>query len=327
VIDRADDAVLRLSAGGREIDRIGGPGGPFDFDDGESAVAVGASGDVYVLGDDPEGERSVWAFDGTGRPLWRIDAPGDACGLTVGSDGDLWVADPDSGLSRFALGGRPGERPRPAGEPVAVDDLDSAERCGLAAGGGGGVYVATDAEYLSTTASVFVQLGTVLGFLIVPLVIAGRGGAGIAGALRRLGLRRFRVLTALKWMAAAIGVYLLFAIVYSGIFGEPEQEDIAESFGAVPVQVLLIVFAAAVSEEVCFRGMLFGGLRERLPMLAAGLLSGAVFGALHALTGLSAVPPLIAFGLVMAVLYEKTGSIVPGILLHMLNNSAALLAQ
>ncbi len=45
------------------------------------------------------------------------------------------------------------------------------------------------------------------------------------------------------------------------------------------------------------------------------------------MTGISAVPPLIVFGFVLALLYEKTGSIVPGILLHMLNNSVALLGQ
>ena len=64
-------------------------------------------------------------------------------------------------------------------------------------------------------------------------------------------------------MVAAIGAYLLFAIAYTAIFGQPHQKDIAEGFGAVPVQVLLIVIAAPISEEVCFRGMLFGGLRER----------------------------------------------------------------
>jgi membrane protease YdiL (CAAX protease family) len=128
-------------------------------------------------------------------------------------------------------------------------------------------------------------------------------------------------------MFAAIGAYLLFAIVYTAIFGAPEQEDIAESFGSVPVQILLIVIAAPIAEEICFRGMLYGGLRERWPKFAAALLAGLIFGALHALTGLSAVPPLVAFGFVLCLLYEKTGSIVPGIVLHMLNNSAALLAQ
>ncbi len=180
---------------------------------------------------------------------------------------------------------------------------------------------------LSDAANAVVQLATAIGFLGVPILVASRWGESSVGvALRRLGARRFRP-SALKWMAAAVGAYLLFAAVYTAIFGSPHQKDIAESFGAVPVQILLIVVAAPISEEVCFRGMLFGGLRTRMPRLAAALLSALVFGGLHALTGVSAVPPLIAFGFVLALLYEKTGSIVPGVLLHMLNNSVALLGQ
>ncbi len=180
---------------------------------------------------------------------------------------------------------------------------------------------------LSTAANVVVQLATALGFLLVPIGIASRWGESSVGeALRRLGVRRFRA-SALKWMLAAIGAYLVVAALYAALFGSPHQEDIAESFGALPVQILLIVIAAPVSEEICFRGMLFGGLRKRLPRLAAALISALIFGGLHALTGISAVPPLIAFGFILALLYEKTGSIVPGILLHMLNNSIALIGQ
>jgi membrane protease YdiL (CAAX protease family) len=181
-------------------------------------------------------------------------------------------------------------------------------------------------EDLSDAANALVQLATALGFLLVPIAIAAGRGATARQALSQLGLRRFRP-SAVKWMFAAIGAYLLFAIAYTAIVGQPEQKDIAEEFGTVPVQVLLIVIAAPISEEVCFRGMLFGGLRERWPRVAAALLSGLIFGALHAFTGLSAVPPLIAFGFILALLYEKTGSIVPGILLHMLNNSVALIGQ
>jgi CAAX protease family protein len=180
---------------------------------------------------------------------------------------------------------------------------------------------------LSTAANVVVQLATALGFLLVPIAIASRWGESSVGvALRRLGVRGFRP-SALKWMAAAVGAYLVLAAAYAAVFGSPHQEDIAESFGAVPVQVLLIVIAAPISEEVCFRGMVFGGLRTRLPRLAAALLSGLIFGGLHALTGVTAVPPLIAFGFILALLYERTGSIVPGIVLHMLNNSVALIGQ
>ncbi|HEU4944452.1 MAG TPA: CPBP family intramembrane glutamic endopeptidase [Solirubrobacterales bacterium] len=160
---------------------------------------------------------------------------------------------------------------------------------------------------LSSGANAIVQLATALGFLMVPFAIAAGRGASLRQAAFQLGLRSFRLLTGLKWMAASIGAYLLFAIVYVALFGEPNQEDVAESFGTLPLQILLIAIAAPISEEVCFRGMLFGGL--------------------HALTGLSAVPVLVAFGFILALLYEKTGSIVPCILLHMLNNSVALLAQ
>lgn len=180
---------------------------------------------------------------------------------------------------------------------------------------------------LTTAGNVIAQVATVLGFVLVPLALArSRGAVTLGQALWRLGVQRFRP-SAFKWMAAAVGSYLAFAIVYSTLILEPEQEDIASGFGPIPVQVLLIVFGAAIAEEICFRGMLFGGLRERLPKVPAALVAGLVFGALHAFTGISAVPPLIVLGFVFCLLYEKTGSIVPGMLLHMLNNSVALLAQ
>ncbi|HEU5063098.1 MAG TPA: type II CAAX endopeptidase family protein [Solirubrobacterales bacterium] len=186
----------------------------------------------------------------------------------------------------------------------------------------------TDGENeLTTAGNVIAQVGLVLGLLLVPFALAhSRGATSFRESLRRLGVRSFRA-SAFLWMLAALFAYLTFAALYASLILEPEQEDIADGFGPVPVQILLIVFGAAIAEEIAFRGMLFGGLRERLPRVPAALLAGAVFGLLHAFTGLSAVPPLIALGFIFCLLYEKTGSIVPGILLHMLNNSVALAAQ
>lgn len=184
----------------------------------------------------------------------------------------------------------------------------------------------TSGEDFSTGASIVLQLLGAATFVLAPLAVASMRGADLALALWRLGLQRFRR-SAWLWMLAAIGAYLVFAAIYVAIVGEPEQDDIADAFGPWPMQILLIVFAAAISEEICFRGMLFGGLRERLPLWAAGLISAAIFGGLHAFTGPTAVPPLIVFGFILCLLYEKTGSIVPGIVLHMLNNSVALIGQ
>ena len=67
------------------------------------------------------------------------------------------------------------------------------------------------------------------------------------------------------------------------------------------------------------------GRRNRWAGAAGGIVAFPVALAIYKV-GVG-VPPLIAFGVILALLYEKTGSIVPGILLHMLNNSVALLGQ
>ncbi len=181
--------------------------------------------------------------------------------------------------------------------------------------------------HFNTFGNLWSQGATEAGFLGVSMAISATHGAGSIGEiLRRLGARAFRP-SALKWMGACIGLYLLFIAFYGALIVEPHQEDIAEALGPLPVQILLIAILAPIAEETCFRGMLFGGLRERLPRLGAALLTGVIFGGLHALTGVSAVPPLMVFGFLLSLLYEKTGSIVPGILLHVLNNSVALLGQ
>jgi membrane protease YdiL (CAAX protease family) len=199
--------------------------------------------------------------------------------------------------------------------PIAIVD-------NLGDGGAGG-----NGDELGSTALALSQMALEASFLLVPFAIAANKGATVVEATRRLGLVAFHRLNALKWMGAAVGIYLLFVTAYVALIGEPEQDEFAEDLGPLWMQILLIAIAAPIAEEVCFRGMLFAGLRERFPMWAAALVSAALFGLLHVTTGISVVPPLIAFGFLLALLYERTGSILPCILLHMLNNSVALLAQ
>jgi membrane protease YdiL (CAAX protease family) len=228
----------------------------------------------------------------------------------------------------------PVAEPRPGRFPYANWGTDTALvgvllalAAGIAIGAPAAIAGAEDGGGLTTLGNVGVQIATALGFLLVPMAVAAtRGARGLGEIFRALGVRGFRP-PALKWMAAAVGVYLVFVTFYSLVIVQPEQKDVAEGFGAIPVQVLLIVIMAPISEEVCFRGMLFGGLRTSLARVPAAFIGGLVFGGLHALTGLSAVPPLIVFGFVLCLLYEKTGSVVPGIILHMLNNAVALLGQ
>jgi membrane protease YdiL (CAAX protease family) len=179
---------------------------------------------------------------------------------------------------------------------------------------------------LSLTTRIATQVCTAVGFIVVPLMLAQLAGGPLRAALRRLGFVRFRIGNTVKWVVIGIVVYLVFLIVYSIVIGVPEQDDIASDFGPIWVQILLIGIAAPISEEVCFRGMLFGGIRTRLPLWSASLAAGIVFGVLHYSTGWSAVGPLIALGVIFAVVYEKTGSIWAPIGMHALNNGIALVA-
>lgn len=189
----------------------------------------------------------------------------------------------------------------------------------LAFDGGG------DRDDLGLGTTIAIQICTGIGFLMIPLLLSlSTGGGQIRAALGRLGFKRFEVSQAAKWVSLGILTYFVFSIAYSVIIGTPKQDDIAADFGPIPLQILLIVVIAPIAEEVCFRGMLFGGIRTKLPLWAAAPAAGAVFGLLHYSTGWSAVPPLIVLGAVFAVVYEKSGSLWPVILMHAVNNALAL---
>lgn len=177
----------------------------------------------------------------------------------------------------------------------------------------------------SAAVNIAAQVALVSGLIIVPILIAAHGNlaTGWGTLRRRLGITGFGW-EDLGWMLLIYLAYLSVAATYASVVDTPEQEDISDFFGPLGFQILLIVFAAAISEEICFRGMLYGGLRNGWGPIPAAIVSGLIFGVLHAVTGLSAVPVLVALGIALALLFEQTGSIVPGIILHAINNSIAL---
>lgn len=184
---------------------------------------------------------------------------------------------------------------------------------------------ASDGANLAAQAVIVIAfIGTALGYA------AHSSGGGLAGGARILGLRPFgpRIIGPIL---IAIGLYLLSAMVLNAILS-PEQEDLAENLGAdrdagLLVTVLagaLIVVGAALGEELFFRGFIFGGLRQTLPLWPAAVISGLVFGLLHLTAGNLAVGlQLSVFGVILAWLYERTGVLWAPIILHGINNSIA----
>lgn len=144
----------------------------------------------------------------------------------------------------------------------------------------------------------------------------------------QFGLRSVPFRRALKWAAIAIGIFFPLLLVYAAAVHPKEQTTLkdlgAGSSALVTVLIgVLVVGVAPFVEEFFFRGFFFGALRNSMSFLPAALIDGLVFGAVHAPTGIEAVPPLILFGFCLCLLYEATGSILPGIVLHSLNNMLA----
>lgn len=113
-----------------------------------------------------------------------------------------------------------------------------------------------------------------------------------------------------------------------------DQFQFVLSEGPVAFGVLLL-FAAVVApfvEELFFRGFLFGVYRRRQPLWLAYLVSSVLFTILHLepnrmnvsqMAGLSVGIFLLA--LMLAWLYQHTGSLYPGMIAHAINNATGLI--
>jgi len=169
------------------------------------------------------------------------------------------------------------------------------------------------------------------GFLVaVAIGMASGWHFRLTDALGRLGLRSFEP-SAFGWMFAMLGTYYAGAIAFSALVVQPDQEDIGKELGVCNpgigiaiAAVLAVVVLAPFAEELFFRGFFFAGLRTRWGLWPSALLSGAIFGLVHAPTGPTAAIPLAGLGVGLAWLYNKTGSIYPCMLAHFLNNALAI---
>jgi membrane protease YdiL (CAAX protease family) len=92
--------------------------------------------------------------------------------------------------------------------------------------------------------------------------------------------------------------------------------------GAFAANLFLFVVIAPFVEELTFRGVGQSLLRNAFGAAPAIVAGGLAFGAWHGL--LVALLVLVPFGWMLAYLRERTGSIVPGMLVHGLFNGAAL---
>lgn len=169
-------------------------------------------------------------------------------------------------------------------------------------------------------------------------------GAGIAVALRRLraplsflGLRwptpndvGLTLLLLIPWyIGIAVVTSLSSAALNGGHLVQSNSRLIfvqrPNGIGLLLLALLVTAVAAPVCEEIFFRGMLFRLLRTRVPLWAAVVLSAVAFGLAHAspVVSLALLPTFMFMGIVLALVYSRTGWLTNSILLHGLSNAVA----
>lgn len=171
-------------------------------------------------------------------------------------------------------------------------------------------------------------------FLIAPLIYAlairPRGITPGDGA-RALGFRSTGLLAAIGWVVGGFLFMLVVTFVYGALVDllhlplKTNVQALTDQVHAAPLTVLAsllgAVLVAPLCEETFFRGYLFAGLLRGMSGWAAVLVSAVLFTLVHGDIGSAA--PLFIFGIVLAVIRWRTGSIWPGIALHVANNALA----
>lgn len=93
--------------------------------------------------------------------------------------------------------------------------------------------------------------------------------------------------------------------------------------GQLALAIALLVVVVPLGEEAFFRGLVYTGLRARWHAAAAVAASAILFSLLH-LQPVSLLSILL-LGVGLALVYDRTGSLVPAIVVHAANNLLAVL--
>lgn len=189
-----------------------------------------------------------------------------------------------------------------------------------------------DEERVIGMADLWVSIGfqCVMAGMVV-LVMAPRVRAVVWLGLRRQGWRSLAYLAPIS----VVGMWLAFGVLEAAGYtkwleslGVDTVQDSVRALQKRDDAAFLVlmrfsaVIVAPICEEVIFRGYLYGVAKRYCGPIAAALCTALIFAAAHA--SLVALLPLALFGLLLAWLYERTGSIWAPIAAHACFNAATV---
>ena len=176
------------------------------------------------------------------------------------------------------------------------------------------------------------SLISVLLFVVLPLVLCR--------------IRRIRIPTTFRLSAPRVlsigGAILLGVSLWPFIyqvavrttvldqFRFAELDKLLAGFAEIPLWIKLATIAVvpAMTEEFFFRGFLLSGLRSGVSKTKAIVFSAILFGLFHVIVReslmLERLLPSTLMGIVLGWVCVRTGSVIPGMLLHVLHNGSLM---
>lgn len=183
---------------------------------------------------------------------------------------------------------------------------------------------------IALAANLGLQVGMLIGFLGFKKILSVQGSplplssAQInPGKAAKIGL---------KWLLYAYPVMIAVNLISRSILNLAGFEQVIQD----PIRMVqeggtnlelaimfsMIVLVAPICEEVAFRGGIFRYLHHRLPLYASIGISAFLFALLHA--NLYSFAPLMTIGVMLALAYRESGSLLSCITFHAVFNSINL---
>ena len=190
-----------------------------------------------------------------------------------------------------------------------------------------GIDIRTDAN---TIFYLILNIIAILCAYALGLMVYKKISPGSVDCMRQIGYKKLPFSEAVKWgvggycvLVPIMAVCVKLSDLIFRNFNTPENPitDVASNGGmAFFLSLIISAVLAPVVEETAFRGMFYTGLRTKMGVLEAALVSGAVFSIIHP-TLPGGFLPILALGTVFAIVREKTGSLLPGMIAHGINNA------
>lgn len=177
-----------------------------------------------------------------------------------------------------------------------------------------------DYDALPLGAIALLQVPLWLGLAGMPLYAAAVKGRGL---VTDFGLRMRAMDAPAGFAIGVVTQAVLVPLLYVPILWFIDDADVAEEARSltdrahgpgVVLLVLIVVVGAPIVEELFYRGLLLRALERRVRAPVAAVASAALFGAVH--FQLLQLPALVMFGLVLAVLAQRTGRLGPCMWAH-----------